>query len=97
VLVGGGIGRDTGGNQTLNTLRTLALVTVRSLFARFLRQRIRMFVAKANRSDLELLAQLCEAGKVRPVVGHSYPLAQAAEAVRCIEDGHPRGKFVVTP
>ena len=97
VLVGGGIGRDTGGNQTLNTLRTLALVTARSLFARFLRQRIRMFVAKANRSDLELLAQLCETGKVRPVVGHSYPLAQAAEAVRCIEAGHPRGKVIVTP
>jgi NADPH:quinone reductase-like Zn-dependent oxidoreductase len=97
VLVGGGIGRDTGGNQTLSTLRTLALVTARSLFARLLSQRIRMFVAKARRSDLELIAQLCEAGKVRPVIGHSYPLAQAAEAVRCVEDGHARGKVVVTP
>src|SRR5688572_18367258 len=97
VLVGGGVGRDTGGNQTLSTLRALALVTARGLFARLLRQRIRMFVAKSRRSDLELLAELCEAGTVRPVIGHSYPLAHAAEAVRCIEDGHPRGKVIVTP
>jgi len=95
VLVGGGIGRDTGGNQTLNTLRTLALVVGRGILSRFLRQRIRMFVTKYRQSDLIFLAELCEAGKVRPVIDRSYPLADAAEAVRHLEAGHARGKVIV--
>jgi NADPH:quinone reductase-like Zn-dependent oxidoreductase len=97
VLVGGGIGRDTGGSQTLATLRALALVTARRPFARLLRQRIRMFVAKARPSDLAYLAELCESGKVTPYVERAYRLEETAEAIRHIEGGHARGKLVVVP
>lgn len=97
VLVGGGIGRDTGGSQTLSTLHAMAVVFGRGLFSRFLRQRIRMFVGKTRREDLEHLAQLCVRGKVTPVLDRSYPLANAADAVRVIEGGHPRGKVLVIP
>jgi NADPH:quinone reductase-like Zn-dependent oxidoreductase len=97
VLVGGGVGRDTGGSQTLNTLRTLAIVIARGIMSPFLRQRIRMFVGRMSVGDLTHLAGLCEAGKITPVVGRVYPLTDAAEAIRDIEAGHPRGKVIVAP
>jgi NADPH:quinone reductase-like Zn-dependent oxidoreductase len=97
VLVGGGIGRDTGGSQTLATLRALAVISVRSPFSRFLRQRIRMFVATARPNDLSYLAELCEGGTVRPHVERTYRLDETAEAIRQIEGGHARGKLIVVP
>jgi NADPH:quinone reductase-like Zn-dependent oxidoreductase len=97
VLVGGGIGRDTGGSQTLGTLRALALVAARRPFSRFLRQRIRMFVATARTSDLTYLAELCAAGQVTPHVERTYRLAETAEAIRHLEGGHARGKLIVVP
>ena len=39
---------------------------------------------------------MVEAGKLTPVVGETYPLADAAEAVRQLERGHVRGKIVIT-
>jgi NADPH:quinone reductase-like Zn-dependent oxidoreductase len=96
VLVGGGVGRDWGdGNATLRMLGTLAFVIGRGVFSRLLRQRIRMFVGTIRQRDLTFLAELCEAGKVTPVVDRSYPLADAAEAIRYLEAGHARGKVIV--
>jgi NADPH:quinone reductase-like Zn-dependent oxidoreductase len=96
VLVGSGVGRDMGGgSQTLRTLGALTTVAARAVFARFLRQRIRMFVAKVRASDLAHLAELCSAGKITPVIDRSLPLADAAEAIRIVEAGHARGKVVV--
>ena len=98
VLIGGGVGRDMGGrSQTLDTLGVLALVIGRGIFSRFLHQRIRMFVARMRPSDLAYLGELCETGKVTPVTERSYPLADAAEAIRNLEGGHVRGKVVVVP
>jgi NADPH:quinone reductase-like Zn-dependent oxidoreductase len=98
VLVGGGVGRDMGGrSQTLDTLGVLVLVMGRGLFSRFLRQRIRMFVARMRPSDLAYLGELCDTGKVTPVIERSYALADAAEAIRTLEAGHVRGKVLVLP
>jgi NADPH:quinone reductase-like Zn-dependent oxidoreductase len=98
VLVGGGTGRDMGGgSQTIDTLCAMALVMGRGLFSRFLRQQIRMFVARIRRRDLDLLAELCVSRKMTPVIDRSYAFADAAEAVRRVEDGHPRGKVLVIP
>ena len=46
--------------------------------------------------DSRPLAQLAESGKVTPVIDRSYPLADAAEAIRCIASGHATGKGVIT-
>jgi NADPH:quinone reductase-like Zn-dependent oxidoreductase len=97
VLVGGGIGRDTGGSQTLATLRALALVAVRGPFGGLLRQRIRLFVAKTRSSDLDYLAGLCAGGQLAPYVERRYGLEETAEAIRHLEGGHARGKLVVVP
>jgi NADPH:quinone reductase-like Zn-dependent oxidoreductase len=53
-------------------------------------------LVKPNQADLLALKDLCEAGKLRPVVDRRFPLRDVASAVRYVEDGHARGKVVVT-
>jgi NADPH:quinone reductase-like Zn-dependent oxidoreductase len=45
---------------------------------------------------VQLLKELIEAGKVKPVVDRTHPLSEAPEAIRYLEEGHSRGKVVVT-
>jgi NADPH:quinone reductase-like Zn-dependent oxidoreductase len=51
---------------------------------------------KPNQADLLLLKELCETGKVRPVIDRRFPLSDVPSAVQYVEDGHARGKVVVT-
>jgi NADPH:quinone reductase-like Zn-dependent oxidoreductase len=60
------------------------------------RKKIRSFWAKLNKTDLGLLADLLESGKVVPIIDRRYPLSETAEAVRNLEEGHARGKVVIT-
>jgi NADPH:quinone reductase-like Zn-dependent oxidoreductase len=53
-------------------------------------------LVKPNRADLLALKQLCETGKVRPVIDRRFALSDVPAAIRYIEDGHARGKVVVT-
>ena len=59
-------------------------------------KKMRFFIAKINTKDLVLLKDLLEAGKVAPVMDRRYPLSDAAEALRYREEGHARGKVVIT-
>jgi NADPH:quinone reductase-like Zn-dependent oxidoreductase len=54
------------------------------------------FVAKPNREDLAALRDLIEAGTLEPVIERQYELAQIADALRSMSDGHARAKIVVT-
>ncbi len=40
--------------------------------------------------------ELLEAGKVVPIIDKSYPLSEAAEAIRYLETGRAKGKDVIT-
>jgi NADPH:quinone reductase-like Zn-dependent oxidoreductase len=62
----------------------------------FTRQRLRPVISKENAEDLRALAELIERGDVTPVVGRTFPLVEAADAIRHLEGGHPAGKVVVT-
>jgi len=55
-----------------------------------------MGLAKPNQKDLVVLKELVEAGKVVPVIDRRYPLSETAEAIRYLEEGHARGKVVIT-
>jgi NADPH:quinone reductase-like Zn-dependent oxidoreductase len=55
-----------------------------------------MGVAKPNKKDLVTIKELLEAGKVKPVIDRCYPLNQAADAIRYLEEGHAQGKVVIT-
>lgn len=59
-------------------------------------QRLRMVLVRENAADLEELAQLADAGTIRPVVDRTYPLVEAPDAIRRIAAGHATGKTVVT-
>jgi len=54
------------------------------------------FIANINQRDLAFVKDLLEAGKVVPVIDRRYPLSDAAEAVRYLEEGHAQGKIVIT-
>jgi NADPH:quinone reductase-like Zn-dependent oxidoreductase len=88
VIVGGeGGDRLTGGLDRQFRAVLLSLVV---------RQRMRFFVAVARRPDLETIRELVESGAVRPAVDRTYPLVEAAQAVRDMAEGRVRGKAVVT-
>src|SRR5947207_2573132 len=53
-------------------------------------------VGNTAKPDLETLAQLIEAGQLTPVIGKTYPLHQAPDAMRDLLAGHARGKLVIT-
>jgi NADPH:quinone reductase-like Zn-dependent oxidoreductase len=54
------------------------------------------FVAKFNQPDMEVLRELLEAGKVKPVVDRRYPLSEIADAFRYLGEGHAQGKVVIS-
>jgi NADPH:quinone reductase-like Zn-dependent oxidoreductase len=63
---------------------------------RFVSQRLLTFLAQIRFEDLEYLKGLMDAGKLSPVIDRTYPLSQTAEAMRYVEQGHARGKVVIT-
>lgn len=62
----------------------------------FVSQKFVMFIAKINRADLAAMNELITAGKVTPVIDRRYKLSEVPEALRYLEEGHARGKVVVT-
>lgn len=88
VITGGeGAGKLTGGIG--RQLRALAL-------SPFVRQRLTMFLGLTRSADLERLTELIEAGRVTPALDRSFPLDEAATAIRYLESGEARGKVVIT-
>lgn len=51
---------------------------------------------KPTPADMQFLADLLAAGRLKPVIDRRYGLAQVPEAIRYLEEGHARGKVVVT-
>jgi len=62
----------------------------------FVSQRLRPLPAKQKRDELLALTALIEDGKLTPIVDRTYPLADTAEALSYVEQGHARGKVIVT-
>jgi NADPH:quinone reductase-like Zn-dependent oxidoreductase len=60
------------------------------------RQRLRPFISKERREDLVVLKELIEAGNLTPVIDRTYSLSEAPAAIRYLQEGHARGKVVIT-
>ncbi len=84
VMVGGGV---------LQILQAVVLGPLLSLFGK---RKTRFFIATMNQKDLVVLKELLAAGAVAPVIDRRYPLSDAAEALRYLEERHARGKVVLT-
>ena len=61
----------------------------------FVRERLAFFETKENVADLATLAGMIASGQIRPVIDRTYPLADAADALRYLEAGHAHGKVVI--
>jgi NADPH:quinone reductase-like Zn-dependent oxidoreductase len=86
LVLSGGAGRFAGVDR---------IIKARAL-SPFVRQRLTSFLAKETKADLLTLKELLEAGKVTPVIDRTYPLSETPEAIRYLEEGHTRGKVVIT-
>ena len=61
----------------------------------FVRERIRLVPTRMKQEDLLAVTALIEAGKLRPVLDRTYPLAETAEGLQRVEAGHVPGKVVI--
>ena len=57
---------------------------------------IRMLAVPQNKKDLISITELCEAGKVVPVIDRRYPLSEVPDALRYVGEGRAKGKVVIT-
>jgi len=62
----------------------------------FSKQKFVFYIAKLTKDDFGVLRDLMQSGKVIPVIDRTYKFEQTADAVRYMEEGHARGKVVVT-
>jgi NADPH:quinone reductase-like Zn-dependent oxidoreductase len=62
----------------------------------FVRQRLRALIMTKNQDDLVVVKDFIEADKLKPVISASYTLNEAPKAMRHFEEGHARGKVVIT-
>ncbi len=62
----------------------------------FTDQKFAPYMTKMSKDDLIMLGDLVQTGKVRPVIERTYTLNDAPEALRHFDQGHMRGKLVIT-
>ena len=74
----------------------VARILKANVLSPFVSQKMTSFTVKPNREDLQFLQQLIEAGKLTPMIDRTYPLSGVPEAIRYLEEGHARGKVVIT-
>ena len=66
------------------------------VLSRFVSQKFVMFIARSSKEDLTIMRELMKAGKVTPVIDKRYMLSEVPDAIRYLEEGHARGKVVIT-
>jgi NADPH:quinone reductase-like Zn-dependent oxidoreductase len=89
VIVGG----EGGGRWLAGFQRMILWAPLLSLFVG---QKLRGLISTERKEDLLFLKELIEAGKVTPVVSQTYSLAEAPKALGDAEEGHGRGKVVIS-
>jgi NADPH:quinone reductase-like Zn-dependent oxidoreductase len=71
------------------------LFTARGLSS-FTDQKFAQYMTKMSKDDLIMLGDLVQTGKLKPVIERTYKLTDAPEALRYLNEGHARGKIVIT-
>jgi NADPH:quinone reductase-like Zn-dependent oxidoreductase len=91
VLIGGGGANEQG------FLGGLAKALDAAVYSRFVKQKMGMMMADPSTKDLTLLADMMQSGKIKPVIDRTYKsLSEVPDAIRYVEEGHARGKVVIT-
>ncbi|HET6887518.1 MAG TPA: NAD(P)-dependent alcohol dehydrogenase [Candidatus Udaeobacter sp.] len=90
VLIGGGSANEQGLiGPLINPIKAM-------LLSPFVSQKMGMLLADLNHNDLAVLADLMQSGKMKPVIDRTYKLSDLPDAIRYLEQGHARGKVVIT-
>ena len=80
-------------NKTLGPIARVIRAKLRFLVGR---QRAVTFTANETRAELETLSALVESGELRSVIDRTYPLADTADAIRYMAEGHAEGKILIS-
>jgi NADPH:quinone reductase-like Zn-dependent oxidoreductase len=59
-------------------------------------QKLVTFLARPDNEDLTIMRELMRTGKVTPVIDRRYSLREVPEAIRYLQEGHARGKVIIT-
>src|SRR5437016_10945547 len=91
VMIGGG------GVNEQGLVGALGKALKAALFSKFVSQKMGMMMADPSTKDQTLLADMMQSGKIKPVIDRTYKsLSEVPEAIRYLEEGHARGKVVIT-
>src|SRR5215472_3394806 len=91
VLIGGGSANEQGFVGALGKMLNAAV------YSRFVKQKMGMMMAQPSTQDLTLLAEMVQSGKLKAVIDRTYKsLSEVPDAIRYLEEGHARGKVVIT-
>jgi NADPH:quinone reductase-like Zn-dependent oxidoreductase len=96
ILNPGGVLIMAGGEGGRWMVRALGRAIIAPVLSRFMSQTLTGLLARTRKEDLTVMHQLMEAGKVTPVIDRRYSLSEVPEAIRYLEQGHARGKVVIT-
>jgi NADPH:quinone reductase-like Zn-dependent oxidoreductase len=80
-----------------NTWKHLVRSFTTPLMSKFTSQKFSFYISQLNHNDLALLGDLMLSGKVTPVIDRTYKsLGEVQDALQYLEQGHARGKVVIT-
>ena len=85
-----------GGGPEVHWLDVLTGPIKALLLSMFVSEKLVPFLARANKKDLTTISELIKGGTVTPVIDKRFPLSEVPEAIRYLEQGHARGKVVIT-
>ena len=89
VLIGGG------GPQAGDWIGPLSSALYVKLLSPFVSEKFVWMEADLNKADLDTLADMAKAGRLKSVIDRQYKLAATAEALKYLERGHARGKVII--
>jgi NADPH:quinone reductase-like Zn-dependent oxidoreductase len=81
------------GGTTANAMK---LMFMGSLISGTGSRKFLSMMAKPNSKDLGIIKELIEKGLIKPVIDRKYPLKELPDAMRYLEEGHAKGKIVIT-
>lgn len=87
VVAGGGTGK---------WFRPMALLLKVTIVAPFVRQQLKSVMAGVTVANLETLSTFVTSGDVAPLIDRTYSLSETPAAVGYVEEGHARGKVIIT-
>jgi len=90
VMVGGGGANEQG------FIGLLARPLKAMVLSPFISQQMGMMMADPSQKDLTILGDLMQSGKMKPVIDRTYKLSEVPAAIAYLEEGHARGKVIIT-